>query len=129
LSTVLVSDPLSKPPRLLDSKTGYDWREFDRWMQRLWLLLGSGALSQAYNVINSSTDHAIEISGISAEIYTASHGLDQASHATDALAAIYMLSNNAASTATSDLQDIQSIVHTTSKYNEPSGDEGCLHWM
>lgn len=31
---------LPKPPRLLSSESGYDWREFDRWLQRLYLLLG-----------------------------------------------------------------------------------------
>ena len=31
---------LPKPPRLRADGGGYDWREFDRWLQRLFLILG-----------------------------------------------------------------------------------------
>lgn len=41
---------LVKPPRLLSSGNGYDWREFDRWLQKLYLMLGSPSENTVYNI-------------------------------------------------------------------------------
>jgi hypothetical protein len=55
---------LPKPPRLLPDGSGYDWREFDRWMQRVFSLLGLpqknsaslNLIAAAQESINQSVD-------------------------------------------------------------------------
>lgn len=49
---------LPKAPRLLPDGTGYDWREFDRWLQRIQTLLGSGGNSKSLNVFTEIADQA-----------------------------------------------------------------------
>ena len=41
---------LPRPPRPLPDGSGYDWREFDRWMQKIYSLIGASANDKAYNV-------------------------------------------------------------------------------
>lgn len=54
-------DTLPKPPRLLSNQNGYDWNEFDRWIQRLYLLLGmpDANNSKALNVLASLNDQEV----------------------------------------------------------------------
>jgi hypothetical protein len=62
LTTILNSDQaLRKPPRLSSAEKGYDWREFDKWLQQVYQLLGAFQDGQkAVNLftgkINSDTD-------------------------------------------------------------------------
>jgi hypothetical protein len=59
---------LPKPPRLLSVEAGYDWRDVDRWFQKIWRLLGPGVDSSAYNIPNvletniSITYHTYDLS-------------------------------------------------------------------
>lgn len=47
------SNILQKPPRLLSTEQGaYDWREFDRWIRRVYDLLAIRKESKAYNVLS-----------------------------------------------------------------------------
>ncbi len=41
---------LPKPPRLLPDGSGYDWREIDRWFQKIYLLLGAPSNPDAFNI-------------------------------------------------------------------------------
>lgn len=44
---------LQKPPRLLSVEQGaYDWREFDRWIRRIYDLLAVRANSSSYSVVD-----------------------------------------------------------------------------
>lgn len=43
---------LPRPPRLLSVTTGYDWREFDVWLQKLYSLIGMPQ-TDAYNIPTS----------------------------------------------------------------------------
>jgi len=49
LTTIQIQQLLPKPPRPLADGTGYDWREFDRWMQKIHQLLGT-PVGQQFNV-------------------------------------------------------------------------------
>jgi hypothetical protein len=46
---------LPRTPRLISIETGYDWREFDRWLQQIQKLLGS--YEEGINNINLFTGH------------------------------------------------------------------------
>ena len=55
-----ISDQLlTRPPRLLPDGTGYDWKEVDRFFQRLYLLLGQPS-GNSYNVISSASTADVE---------------------------------------------------------------------
>lgn len=43
---------LAKPPRLLQSGQGYDWKEFDRWLQKVYVILGAPQNSGVVNITN-----------------------------------------------------------------------------
>ena len=51
---------LPKPPRLLPDGSGYDWREFDRWMQKIYLLLGPPKDDQLYNITTAGGQTEVE---------------------------------------------------------------------
>src|ERR1035437_3818212 len=52
---------LPKPPRLQPDGSGYDWREFDRWVQRLYLMLGvPNTVNENQNVLQELENLAIE---------------------------------------------------------------------
>jgi hypothetical protein len=50
VTTDISKQLLPRPPRLLPSGSGYDWREFDRWMQRVYSLIGTPQNSATYNI-------------------------------------------------------------------------------
>jgi hypothetical protein len=104
LITVNPTQVLSKPPRLMRDETGYDWREFDRWIQRLYLLLGTGDTSNAYNVINAHIDNSDGIAGLDATV-----NMSGVNHPTYA--------------------DFQALAHAQTQYNPPGGDSEALKWM
>lgn len=58
------SQTLPKPPRLMSSTDGYDWNELDRWLQRLYLLLGSPdeTRSKSLNIIQELSDQQVSSS-------------------------------------------------------------------
>ena len=41
---------LPRPPQLLPDGNGYDWREFNRWLQRVYALLGVPQNTQTFNI-------------------------------------------------------------------------------
>lgn len=52
---VIAYQVLPRPPRLLQDGSGYDWREFDRWLQKIHSLIGMPQEgSKALNLINIS---------------------------------------------------------------------------
>lgn len=55
---------LKRPPKLKNDGTGYDWRELDRWMRQLHLLLG--AFVDGQQTVNLFTGHATGQAGINA---------------------------------------------------------------
>lgn len=117
---------LQKPPRLLNNTTGYDWREFDRWLQRLYLLLGTGEQGNAYNVINSQQIDAEGISNNFLDSVMESKGFD-------AHSAILELVNafDAGQSAQSTIPqpDVRAELAFIPKYTEPAGDTQALQWM
>ena len=48
--TVITQQLLPKAPRLLPDGSGYDWREFDRWLQRVQNILGAPQNSASFNI-------------------------------------------------------------------------------
>ncbi len=52
--TEIVADQnlLPRPPRLKPDGSGYDWREFDRYLQKVYTMLGLFVESKVYNVPN-----------------------------------------------------------------------------
>jgi hypothetical protein len=66
---------LPKPPRLMGEK-GYDWREFDRYLQRLHALLGAFADGQAgVNLFTGHLDNQTLL-GVIGSISTATQSFD-----------------------------------------------------
>lgn len=57
----IADQTLPRPPRLLQDGTGYDWKELDRFLQRLYLLLGNPSdLSKSLNLIQSISNGEID---------------------------------------------------------------------
>ena len=55
------SQVLPRPPRLLQDGAGYDWKELDRFLQRLYLLLGNPSdLSQSLNLIQGISNSEVD---------------------------------------------------------------------
>ena len=66
------SSVLQKPPRLLNVDVGaYDWREFDRWIRRVYDLLAVRSSSSAFSLID-------EIDAIRTISYTPSDAVSTA---------------------------------------------------
>lgn len=59
---VIAYQALRKPPRLSNDGTGYDWREFDRWMRQVHLLLG--AFIDGQKTVNLFTGHTTNVANI-----------------------------------------------------------------
>lgn len=58
---------LAKPPRLLQSGQGYDWKEFDRWLQKIYVILGAPQNNEIVNITNIDTTTTSSDSGTSVE--------------------------------------------------------------
>ena len=55
-SSDILQQLLPKPPRLLPDGSGYDWREFNRWMQNIYNLLGPPQNDSAVNITTVPTN-------------------------------------------------------------------------
>ena len=71
-----LNEALPKVPRLKNDGSGYDWREFDRWVRQIQLLLG--AYSDGDKTVNLFTGHGDNQALISAigSISTATNTFD-----------------------------------------------------
>lgn len=141
-------DQLQKPPRLLDDKAGaYDWREFDRWLRRVYDLLSVRSDSNAFSVIDElSYIHSIGFSSstvaqgsapaIDVDIDTMIHTLgnqDISSHVDESIKSL-VFSMPAETVSTTLPQSLESIVfasgggdHSTIIRNDDSF--MTLYWM
>lgn len=50
MTTAPATELLPRPPRLKSDGSGYDWHEFDRYLQRLSSLLGTGENQKSFNI-------------------------------------------------------------------------------
>ena len=87
---------LQKPPRLLSVEQGaYDWREFDRWIRRVYDLLAVRADSKSYSVVD-------ELDAIRSMGYLSSTSTTSEAEPAASMAMFYGSGNTNSSTATSD---------------------------
>jgi hypothetical protein len=69
---------LARPPRLKQDGSGYDWREFDRWLQQIQKLLGAYADGQkAINLFSGHLDNqsAINVTTVPTGMISTAMGL------------------------------------------------------
>jgi hypothetical protein len=52
----LTDELLTRPPHLKSDGSGYDWREYDRWLQKVYAMLRLVASTSPYNVPNQIDD-------------------------------------------------------------------------
>jgi hypothetical protein len=60
LTDTEIKQLLPKPPRPLIDGQGYDWKEFDKWLQRLHLLLGTPRNELVYNIPSRISESSSE---------------------------------------------------------------------
>lgn len=115
---------LQKPPRLLRTEVGaYDWREFDRWLHRVYNLLAVRSDSDAYSVVG-------EIESIRTLGYLSSS--NSTTDTTDPIPLVYSVGNATISTVVPDATETLSVVYgmgNTNSTTAPSDDYLTLYWM
>lgn len=115
---------LQKPPRLLDTQAGaYDWREFDRWIRRVYDLLAIRSDSSTYSVVS-------ELDAIRALGYMSSS--NSTTDTADPIPLVYSVGNATASTIIPDENSALSVVYSSGNTNSttaPSDDYLTLYWM